>query len=310
MDDPTAISQPKLSIMVPAFGESPYLSETLESLATNTYRNTVNIYVVDDSSPTDNVRDICAAYSDRVHYMRNEKNIGLAANFQNCINLSRSEYTMIMGSDDRVLNGLESAFETAIQKWPSTAVLQLGVKVIDESGRPVNGLPERVKSLISPSSAVDYSSNGLGLVKRLLIGDWLYFPGIVWQTEILKKYSLQNNYRTAVDLDLLLNMALEDEVFTFSSAPSFEYRRHSGSISSQLSHNEQRVREELSVHANFIKKAHELGYKQFDLFAKLAITIRLHALKSGIAMSVRNPKLASRMIKIALSPISISLERQ
>jgi glycosyltransferase involved in cell wall biosynthesis len=309
MDDPTAISQPKLSIMVPAFGESPYLCETLESLATNTNSNSVRIYVVDDSSPTDNVREICAAYSDRVTYIRNEKNIGLAANFQNCINLSKSEYTMIMGSDDRVLNGLESAFDAAIQKWPSTVVLQLGVKVIDESGRPVKGLPERVKSLISPSSAVDYSSNGLGLVKRLLIGDWFYFPAIIWQTETLKNYSLQNNYRTAVDLDLLLNMALKDEVFTFSSAPSFEYRRHSESVSSQLSQNEQRVREELSVHANFIKKAHELGYMGFDSFAKLAITIRLHAFKSGIAMSVRNPKLASRIIKIALSPISLSPER-
>ena len=308
MDDPTAISQPKLSIMVPAFGESPYLSETLESLAINTNSNSVNIYVVDDSSPTDNVRETCAAYSDRVQYIRNQKNIGLAANFQNCINLSSSEYTMIMGSDDRVLSGIQSAFEAAVQKWPSTAVLQLGVEVIDESGKPVNGLPERVKSLISPSSNLDYSSNGLGLVKRLLIGDWFYFPAIIWRTDTLKKYSLQNNYQTAVDLDLLLNMALKDEVFTFSSAPSFEYRRHSASVSSQLSKNEVRVREELSVHGDFIAGAHELGFRQFDLLAKLALTVRLHGIKAGLALFMRDPKLGSKVIASSLSPISSKRE--
>lgn len=294
--------------MVPAYGVSPFLNETLISLTQNLDQAFANIFVVDDASPTDHVKNICALHVERVQYIRNENNLGLAANFQNCINLSNTKYTMIMGSDDRVLGGIQFAFESAIQKWPDTSVLQLGVQVIDENGKLMKGLSELVKSLISPSKDLDFTSNGLGLVKRLLIGDWFYFPAIIWQTETLKKYSLQHNYRTAVDLDLLLGMALRNEIFTFSSTPTFEYRRHGGSVSSQLSHNEHRVREELTVHAIFIAKAHELGYKQFDLFAKLALTVRIHALKSGFALLIRNPKLARRIIKIAVSPISLKNE--
>jgi glycosyltransferase involved in cell wall biosynthesis len=290
--------------MVPAYGESPYLSEALESLLKNTNSDSVSIVVVDDSSPTDDVRKICSKHSERVTYIRNEKNLGLAANFQNCINLSSSEFTMIMGSDDRVLSGVQSTFEGAIQKWPSTAVLQLGVQVIDSSGKPVNGLTERIKSLISPSRNLDYSFCGLGLVKRILIGDWFYFPAIIWHTETLKRYVLKGSYKTAVDLDLLLRIALKDEVFTFTATPSFAYRRHRESVSSQLSRNELRVREELAVHGDFIANAHELGFRQFDLLAKLALTVRLHGIKAGLSLFIRDPKLGSKVIASSLSPIS------
>jgi hypothetical protein len=186
--------------------------------------------------------------------------------------------------------------------------LQLGVRVIDVAGNPVNGLTERVKNLISPNHKSEYSTNGLSLVKRLLVGDWFYFPAIIWQTEVLKSYALKSNYKTAVDLDLLLSIALDDERFTMCSESTFEYRRHSGSVSSLLSHNEQRVEEELSVHATFIIKAHELGFKQFDLFAKLAMTVRIHALKSGFALLLKNPQVALRIIKIAISPMSLKNE--
>jgi glycosyltransferase involved in cell wall biosynthesis len=308
MNKQFAISQPRLSIMVPAYGESPFLNETLISLTVNLDADFANIFVVDDASPTDHVKNICATYVDRITYIRNETNLGLAANFQNCINLSKTEYTMIMGSDDRVLPGIESSFTSALKKWPDTSILQLGVRVIDVAGNPVNGLTERVKNLISPNHKSEYSTNGLSLVKRLLVGDWFYFPAIIWQTEVLKSYALKSNYKTAVDLDLLLSIALDDERFTMCSESTFEYRRHSGSVSSLLSHNEQRVEEELSVHATFIIKAHELGFKQFDLFAKLAMTVRIHALKSGFALLLKNPQVALRIIKIAISPMSLKNE--
>lgn len=302
MNNQFAISQPRLSIMVPAYGESPYLNETLISLTDNVGADFATIFVIDDASPTDHVKNICAAYVDRIKYVRNETNLGLAANFQNCINLSKTEYTMIMGSDDRVLPGIERSFTSSLQQWPNTAVLQLGVRVIDVAGNPVNGLTERVKLLISPNHKSEYSTYGLSLVKRLLVGDWFYFPAIIWQTEVLKTYALKSNYKTAVDLDLLLSMALNDERFTMCSEPTFEYRRHTASVSSQLSHSDQRVREELSVHSNFIEKANELGYTEFDFVAKLAITVRIHALKCGLLLVFKDFKLAKNLILLALAP--------
>jgi glycosyltransferase involved in cell wall biosynthesis len=303
MNKQFAITQPRLSIMVPAYGESPFLNETLISLTVNLDADFANIFVVDDASPTDHVKNICATYVDRITYIRNETNLGLAANFQNCINLSKTEYTMIMGSDDRVLPGIESSFTSSLKKWPDASILQLGVRVIDVAGNPVNGLTERVKKLISPNHKSEYSTNGLSLVKRLLVGDWFYFPAIIWQTEVLKSYALKSNYKTAVDLDLLLSIALDDERFTMCSEPTFEYRRHTASVSSQLSHSDQRVREELSVHADFIERAKVLGYTEFSFVAKLAVTVRMHALKCGLLLVFKDFKLARNLISLALAPV-------
>lgn len=305
MTNQFALSQPKLSIMIPTYGDSPFLRETLDSLIQNTRADITNIFVVDDASPTSHVKELCSTYLHRIKYVRNEENLGLAGNFQNCIDRSNTEYTLIMGSDDRVLEGFEKSFLSSIEQWPDTAVLQLAVFVIDENGKQLRGLTEKIKSLISPVGNKDISIAGLNLVNRILIGQFLYFPAIIWRTEILTKYPLDLKYKTAVDLDLILRLALENEIFSFSSIPTFEYRRHSASISSQLGQSTVRIDEEFLVHEKFIHNSEVQGFSRFNLLARLALTVRLHSLKTGAVMLAKGSKNGRQLISRALKPIRI-----
>lgn len=300
-----AISQPKLSIMVPAYGESPYLEETLKSLIENSTTEISQIFVFDDASTTSHILDTCNKFGQDIQYNRNKTNIGLAGNFQNCINQSTTKYTMIIGSDDRVMPGFEETFLRAVGEWPETSILQLGVRAIDENGNVINGLTERIKAIISPVRKMDKNTSGAHLIKRLLIGQWLYFPAIVWRTETLKRYPLNLEYRTAVDLNLILEMALKNEIFTLCSRPVFEYRRHKESVSSQLGRSAARTKEELLVHEDFLEKAHDEGLSKFDFLARLALTIRLHAVKSGILLLIKDPRTAMELIRISMKPVRI-----
>ncbi len=291
--------------MVPAFGESPFLWKSLSSLTEYTSPERTRIFVIDDASPTDHIRVVCREFLDRVTYIRNESNLGLAANFQNCINLSKTEYTLIMGSDDCAMEGIEDSCIESFNRWPDTKALQLGVRVINEKGSRVHGLTELLKSLISPVTRIDKSFSGQYLIRRILIGQFLYFPAIVWRTQTLKEYPLDTRYRTAVDLDLILRMALNNEVFSFNTRPSFEYRRHGESVSSKLSQGMIRFDEEISVHKKFIAESNLRSIYKFDVFAKLAITVRLHALKSGVQLLASGTATGFDLLVRALKPIRI-----
>ena len=90
---------PRVHVLVPAYGPSPYLSGTLRSVVAAADAGT-RVTVVDDGSPGPEVQEIVAPYGHAVEYVRLPANLGVAGSFQACVDASAGEYTVIMGSDD------------------------------------------------------------------------------------------------------------------------------------------------------------------------------------------------------------------
>ena len=87
------MNQPLLHVMIPAFGKSPYLRQTLES-AVKYLPIEVPITVIEDPSPDANLESLVKEFP-RVEYLRNSARLGIADNFNECINKSRGLFTQI-----------------------------------------------------------------------------------------------------------------------------------------------------------------------------------------------------------------------
>ena len=72
--------------------------------------------IVDDCYPDPAVAALFARESDqRIRYRRNEENLGIAANFQRCLDLASGEAVVFLGCDDVMLPDFVAR---AHKPWP------------------------------------------------------------------------------------------------------------------------------------------------------------------------------------------------
>jgi glycosyltransferase involved in cell wall biosynthesis len=263
-----------IEIVVPAYGESPLLAETLRSLV-DVVPVDVDITVQDDASPGPHVRDIAADFAPRVAYRRTGRNLGVSGAFNEAARLSRSAFLVLVGPDDRGVPGMIEAYRRGIALHPEAAAFHPGVRVIDEGGEVVRPLGDRVKSVLRPRRHGVLA--GEGLATRLLTGNWTYNPAIAWRSSFVVAHPFDDTLHTAMDLDLLLRLAFSGASLALLDDVALEYRRHGGAVSS-INAGTKRLAEELDIHRRAGRVARSLGWSRAAAAASLAPAARLHGL--------------------------------
>jgi len=291
-----------LHVVIPAYGSSQFLEFAIASVIAAVGPNTP-ITVIDDASITNESELITRRFAGRVDFIRNESNLGLAANFRHAFTLSRGNFTVVMGSDDQMLPGYEDSLRRAVESFPLAKVIHPKVRVIDSQGHLIKPLVDRIKSVIRGSISVDESMDNITFCRKLIVGNFMYFPATAWHTKTLKAADWDTSFKHAVDMDLLFKLANSGSSFVFTSAHTFNYRRHAESVSSILAQEDTRLREELAVHWSARDLVAIKSTKITRILVQLAPTIRIHALTIGLKQLTRNPLKGVRHIGNALSPI-------
>jgi glycosyltransferase involved in cell wall biosynthesis len=273
-----------VSVVVAAYGDVPYLEETLQSLIV-TQPDSVPIYVLDDCSPTTEVHEIAQRFSNRITYIRSEVNRGVSGSFNAAADLVDTEYLMLVGPDDRVTRSLEDFLHGVNQEAFEAVVIQPGVSVIDSVGAPVWPINDRVKNWISPKE--DAIHSGESLAVSFLKGDWAYNPSLLWKVSYLRESRYDESLKTAMDLDILLRLTFEGKSLYLSGSKVFEYRRHSEAVSSKNAGTQQ-FGEELAIHKRAFESSKSQSWNAAMKWAKRAPTSRLHALQLALTPGMQN----------------------
>lgn len=106
------IKKPILSVYMPVFNASPYLSQSIESILSQTYTN-FEFIIIDDAS-TDNSWQIIKKYArldKRLRIYQNKLNLGVSLTSNIAISYARGKYLARMDADDI---SLPSRFEKQI----------------------------------------------------------------------------------------------------------------------------------------------------------------------------------------------------
>jgi glycosyltransferase involved in cell wall biosynthesis len=280
------MNQPLLHVMIPAYGESPHLEETLTSACEN-LSDSVLITVLEDTSEANVIESITSKFKPRVNYQRNSKRLGIANNFNKCLEQSQGKFTQICGHDDLIIKDPTNMLKKTIDKSQEQLNLIFSTKVIQESISMPLRLADLAKRVLTPRKNTLQEMNNKVFLERLMLGYWFHFPAIIWRTEAAKKYKFNDQLKSAMDLDFLIDMIINNEKFKFIDEEILAYRRHTKSASSVNSVTGNRFYEEIRCHEKVSLYAKRNKYRKLNYLSKLALGVRANAIINRAALRLK-----------------------
>lgn len=128
---------PKVSIIMPSYNKEKYIAKAIESVINQTYKDW-ELIIIDDMSTDNSVEIIKTFTDDRIVFLQNEKNIGMAANRNRALELAKGEYIALLDADDITTN-IRLEKEVAFLDCHSDVDVVFGdCQEIDENGYETN----------------------------------------------------------------------------------------------------------------------------------------------------------------------------
>jgi glycosyltransferase involved in cell wall biosynthesis len=127
---------PRVSIGLTVFNSERYLEECLQSLLAQTFEDFE--LIISDNASCDGTRAIALAYAtrdDRVRYIRNRYNLGLAGNFNQAFRLSSGEFFKWAAYDDLCSHDFLLRCVEVLDRDPRVVLAYPRTEGIDEQGR-------------------------------------------------------------------------------------------------------------------------------------------------------------------------------
>ena len=110
---------PNISICIPTFNRSDLLRKTLISVSKQ--RITPYEVIVVDNCSTDDTESVVKLFKN-ITYYRNERNLGLAGNWNQCIRLAGGDFLTILHSDDLVSPDWYKQLEQVIHRFSNSNI--------------------------------------------------------------------------------------------------------------------------------------------------------------------------------------------
>lgn len=273
--------------MMPFYGDPELFRLAVASVQEQTDPNWT-LTILDDLYPDESIEQWVRGLGDpRVEYRRNSKNLGVAANFAQCLRVATTEYLVIMGCDDLMRPNYVSAMRTLVVAHPHADYFQPGVRAVDGQGKPVRGAAEAAKARAraravasarasSPTPSVELW--GESLAASLLNANWTYFPSILWKAKTAREHGFRQEFHVVLDLALQLDIIAAGGSLVVDDTVLFDYRRHDASVSSWRAADGTRFEEERRFFTVQGELFDRMGWRAAAAQARLHATSRLNAL--------------------------------
>ena len=147
---------PIWSVMIPLYNGTSYLVEALDSVVAQGFdRYEMQIEVIDDcSAQNDSENIIKARYADRISFVRQSQNIGMAANWNACIQRAKGSLIHILHQDDFVANGYYAEIKRLADQYPNVGLYSTRSFYVDNDSI-IWGLTRRIQELEQPAKMTE-----------------------------------------------------------------------------------------------------------------------------------------------------------
>jgi len=263
---------PLVTVCIPTYKGAAYLGETIASVLSQSHAH-LEVWVVDDRSP-DETQAVVAAFKDpRLHYVRNDANLGPEGNWNKCLGLARGKYYKLLPHDDLLApEAIAQQVEVLEGDADQSIALVFGYRqIIDAHGqlmavrRPLGRTRRRWRSASLVRRCVRSGTNplgepGNGLIRTALISRiGAYDAGAAYM----------------VDLDYWFRALMHgDAVYTASHSSSF---RVSGGAWSVVIGSKQ-----VDDFARFVEK-----FRRHQPFGLTSLDVGIGRFWAGIYMRLR-----------------------
>jgi glycosyltransferase involved in cell wall biosynthesis len=268
-----------VDIMLPYYGDPSLLRVAVRSVQRQEDPDW-RLTVVDDGYPDDSVpRWFEDLHDDRIDYRRNAENLGANGNYRRCLDLIEHDVAVLMGADDIMLPNYVSTIKQVRRTYPEAGIIQVGVELIDENGKPYRTIVDQAKQMLyAPRVETSRLMGGEELATSLLRGNWLYFPALAWRSDALRAKGFREGLNVIQDLALVIDLLMSGEMMAVERNVCFQYRRHRGSDSSLRALSGNRFVEERDYFLQISQELEAHGWHRAARVARNHVSSRLHAL--------------------------------
>lgn len=266
-----------IDILLPFYGDVDLMKTAVRSVLTQD-DDSWRLVVVDDGYPDDTIPGWFAGLGDdRVHYERNETNLGANGNYRRCLELATQDTVVVMGADDVMLSNYVRTVREVFAAEPDAVFCQPGVHVVDETGATTRTLVDTAKRLYAPRGSGRRVLRGEELAVSLLRGNWLYFPSVAWRRDAVVPHGFRSGLEVVQDLALALDVTTAGGALVVDDRVCFHYRRHRASDSSWRALEGTRFTEERAFFEDMARELDALGWRRAARVARLHVSSRLNA---------------------------------
>lgn len=207
-----------ISIIMPVYNAGKYLTEALDSVLAQTYKD-FELLLINDGG-TDNSEEIIKTYNDpRIIFINNDRNLGLIATLNKGVSIAKGKYIARMDADDICdTHRLEIQMKT-FEEHPDCVMVCSPVLGITPVGKLRDHWP------------ADIETNTYEKIReRLPFENCISHPTILIRADVLKKYGYSKNQNGSEDWDLWLRLVRDNNKIVKTKEILLKYRVHPASM--------------------------------------------------------------------------------
>lgn len=285
----------QVTIAIPFYSGLEYLRGALDSLLGQTCSDWRGI-VVDDAGPDPDARELVESYHDqRLRYVRNETNLGLAGNWNHCLRIADTECATLFHADDELEPEYVSLVLDGHRRHPQAVAVYTRARVIGASGRRLVSVPDVVKRFSAPRRRGDVTVlEGDDGLASLLWGQHVFCPSVSYKRSLLGPEPFDRRWRQVLDLDLLARLLLAGQHLVGLHEVGYVWRRHAASESAQLTKDLIRFEEEFAVYQEIGAKASAADWSRAARVGEQSRVLKAHVLYRSMAQLLHGDVAAAR----------------
>lgn len=211
---------PLVSVIMPSYNHEKFISEAIESVLNQTFKD-FELIVIDDNS-TDRSRLIICGLADRDERIRkifHQKNLGIAKTANDGIKNSNGKYIALIASDD---SWMEDKLEKQIEilEEDENLIVWCNSAIIDQDSK-----------FTSENSSEKYNQATChGHVFDEIVNSWISGSGIIMKKENMEKIQYNESLKYLNDTVFYLDLAYRYK-FHYMEETLSKYRLHGENIS-------------------------------------------------------------------------------
>ncbi|MBQ7986827.1 MAG: glycosyltransferase [Clostridia bacterium] len=206
---------PKISVIMPVYNGEKYLRETMDSILGQTFTD-FEFIVLNDASK-DSTEEIIKSYDDdRIVYLKNEQNLGVAGTLNRGLENAKGEYIARIDADDIALPKRFAKQIKYMEEHKNVGVLGSDIIIFGE------GLEDKEYT---------FSHNKEEAKAGLFFKSSIAHPTVIIRSSVLKDHSLKytEKYNGFEDFALWWNIAKYSDIEVLPEC-LVKYRQHSGQV--------------------------------------------------------------------------------
>jgi len=276
-----------LTLAIPFYANTELLAAAVASVVAQDVDDWEAV-VVDDGSESDAGEVVTRVGGGRIRYLRNPTNLGLAGNWNRCLEVAETELVTIFHADDELRPDYARRVLEVHRRDPDAIAVFTGASVIGATGKAIFSLPDEMKRFTRPRAEGDRIdvAGEAGLVS-LLRGQHIFCPTLAYQRARLPQPTFDARWRQVTDLDLLARLLVAGERIVGTTEAAYRYRRHSANQTALLTASLDRFDEEYAVYHEIATRARARGWARAEATAERARKVQLHAAYEAVRSLLR-----------------------